>query len=817
MLTAFERRIEKNMYVISSPIFRKTNIMTSLLIPILAISMLTIGIPLMTTQTSMATNFAKLSPTLLNEIMTRGETSINVLIETSTSEYSSIITDINGLGGGVNYQFKYVDALSATVPANKIAQLASNKDIVKICLDVERSVASGPGESLMSPTGVGDLDSLLAEPSTLNTEGFEAISITAEELSGSDPANYWNPWGMGAATGHVWEETNYGLDSLAVIIDTGMWTGHWMFWGTDVIGGVDMSYDAGDPVYGGWDNPNNHWHGGHVAGILASTGGIVVPPGHLLALSIELHSGMTLPTLPDGSKIIWLLGMAPASSLYIVKTFDHTGGSIPIYMVLAGMEHALDLKLVEGYDVDIVSMSLGGPTLYDGRDVEDQLVDTMTENGITLVTSCGNAGPASMTVGSPGSANTAISVGVAANPVNTRVYWDYQVYGVLGIGYYLFTSDDPQIYAYSSRGPTSDGRLKPTISATGMMVLSAFTTGGDPFGLAFASGTSMACPAVSGGIALLNAFSEMHELGASPEDYRQAITNGAIWLEGYSERDQGAGYLYVEDALWHFESDTSYGDVAPPLPKKASLMDITNIPIVGEGVYETSIENLAPGLNKEFIFEITEATDSIRLDMTNVWLNPDEDLGLNSFEVYIQSAKRTYYAYYIETANVWGDASFYITDDETTWSGPVTGVYWHTGTRQIEPGYMKIVIENDFTSYEVISCDIKITVTAAEPKPDITIRGRLAEGEWTGWMKIDVPPGTEKAIIELYWINDWSKYPTSDMDMVIYWDEGYNFAGATWKAPERVILEDPTILYLYVEAYTLYVDTERFEVRIFFI
>ena len=803
------------MFGISVYRFQRRNIAVGLLIPMLAISILTLGIQL-TTHTSMATNFAKLSPTLLNEIMTRGDAPINVIVETCASEYSSIIKEINSLGGVVNHEFKYINALSASVPANKIAQLANNNDVVKIYYDVERNVASGPGESIMTPTGVGDLDSLLAEPTTLNTEGFETISITAEELVGSDPSNYWNPWGMGAATSTVWEETNYGMDSIVVIIDTGMWTGHWMFWGTDVFGGVDMSYDVGDPIYDGWSNPNNHYHGGHVAGIVASTGGIVVPPGDPLALSIELYSGMTLPTDPiTGDKTIWLLGMAPASSLYIVKVFDHTGGGIPESMVLAGMEHALDLKLVEGYDVDAVSMSLGGATLYDGRDVEDQLVDTITVHGITLVAAAGNDGPASMTTGSPGSANTAITVGAAANPVNTRVYWD-DVYVALGIGYSLFTSDDPQIYAFSSRGPSSDGRLKPTISATGMMVLSAYIPAG-PFGLAWASGTSMACPAVSGGIALLNAFSEMHELGASPEDYRQAITSGAIWLDGYTEYDQGAGYLYVEDALTKLEKDKSYGDKARPLPKKARLTDITNIPIVGEGVYETSIENLAPGLNKEFIFEITEATDSIKLDLTNVWLNPDEDLGLNSFEVYIQSAKRTTYAYYIETANVWGDASFYITDDATTWSGPVTGVYTDGYTRAIEPGYMKIVIENDFTSYGVASCDIKITVTAAEaPTPDVEISGRLAQGEWTGWMGIDVPPGTEKAIIELWWVNDWTKYPTSDMDMIIYWDMGYNTAGATLRSPERVVLDNPTILYLYVEAYLIFAKTERFEVRIYF-
>ena len=373
----------------------------------LLISMFTV-ISLVTTQTNIgiAPSIAKLSPTILEKITTLGNAPVNVLIETFGRDYSNVINAIDALGGTVGHKFKYVNALSATLPANRIAQLASNNDIVKIYLDVERNVASSSDESLMTPTGVGDLDSLLAEPTMLATEGYEVTSVAPEELIASDPANYWNPWGMGAATSDVWEKTNYGMDSLAVIIDTGIWTGHWMFWETDVIDGVDLSFDV-DTELEGWDMATNHYHGSHVAGILASTGGIVVPPDDLLALSIELYSGMTLPIDPDtGGKIIWLLGMAPASSLYIVKVFDHTGGSIPESMVIAGMEYALDLKLVEGVDIDIISMSLGGATIFDGRDIEDQLVDIITANGITLVAAAGNDGPASMTVGSPGSAYT---------------------------------------------------------------------------------------------------------------------------------------------------------------------------------------------------------------------------------------------------------------------------------------------------------------------------------------------------------------------------------------------------------------------------
>ena len=48
-------------------------------------------------------------------------------------------------------------------------------------------------------------------------------------------------------------------------------------------------------------------------------------------------------------------------------------------------------------------MSLGGSTVFAGRDLFDTAVDVMLEHGIVPVISAGNAGPSSLTVGSPGS------------------------------------------------------------------------------------------------------------------------------------------------------------------------------------------------------------------------------------------------------------------------------------------------------------------------------------------------------------------------------------------------------------------------------
>jgi len=383
----------------------------------------------------------------------------------------------------------------------------------------------------------------------------------------------------------------------------------------------------------------------------------------------------------------------------------------------------------------------------------------------------------------------------------------------------MFTSPTPQIYAGSSRGPTSDGRVKPTLAATGQHVYSAYITGGAT-GMAWASGTSMATPAIAGATSLLNAYSEMNNLGASPEDYKQALTGGAVWLPGYGVYDQGAGYLNAAYALRVLEADTSYGDVAPPLPEEASLVDLSNIPITIHGVYTTSIINLPPGRKQEYIFHAGETTDSIRLDVTNV-VRGNNPLGLNSFEVYIQGAKRTRSDYYVSGANVIGNSYFYITDDTITWSTPpfTPEPTFSRSIHPIEPGYIKVVIENDWTSYDLASADITITVTKAKKTPaTITYSGLIWPEQIIGWIAVNVPLGTTKAIVELWWTHNWNTYPSADLDLYIFWNGAMDLRAATSNSPERAILIGPTGTILFqIEGYLIYTGREPFELRITFV
>jgi hypothetical protein len=438
----------------------------------------------------------------------------------------------------------------------------------------------------------------------------------------------------------------------------------------------------------------------------------------------------------------------------------------------------------------------------------------MTANGITLVAAASNDGPASMTIGAPGTAYTAITAGAAEDPIHSKSFFDY-VYRSNGIGDYMFVSPTPVVADFSSRGPTADGRSKPTLSATGSFVLSAYPTGGTQ-SVAWGSGTSMATPAISGATALINSYSEMNALGASPEDYRQALTAGAVWMPDFTLYEQGAGYLNAANALAALEADTSYGDVVAPLPEEGSLMDISNIPIVTAGTYTASVSNVKPEHRVEFVFQVTEYTDSIRVDVSNIDLG-NNILGLNSLGIYIQGAKRTTSDYFVNGALMLDDSSFYITDDATTFTGTFLSDVT-TMSHVIEPGYVKVVLMTYYQSFDSASADITITVTKAKPpNPNVVIKGAVFQGSSVGWVRVPVPAGTTKAIVELWWSHSWQTYPTNDLDLIIYVNGAYNLGAATYNSPERVIINNPVgNMYFLIDGYTVYVGRQPFELRIKF-
>lgn len=751
---------------------------------------------------------AKISPSVL-QALGSGQDRLDVLIATA-GEPGALVASLEALGGTATYAFEYVDALAASVPSASLLDLARSPLVSKVYLDVERSVAASPS--------MEGLDATLRSETRFPMDDVEFTTLSEEEIGLLEPNTYYNYVAMNADD--VWAQGSLGQSSLAVIIDTGIWSNHFMLRGS-LVGGVDMSPDVGTE-FQGFDRKTNHWHGSHVAGILAGHGAILLKSGHPLLQAIKRYSDLNPQDATQfgfpGFKIVPLLGLAPFTGLYIIKVFPHTGAGVSESRIIAAIEHAIDLKVDQGVDVDIISMSLGGANLFDGRDLEDQTVDVASSVGITVVSAAGNDGPAPMSVSSPGTAHSGVAAAAAAHPVNTKVFWDWSL-GSPGIGQQLFVSDTPQIIYFSSRGPTSDGRMKPDLAATGIFVLSAFPSPGSPNGLAFASGTSMATPAVSGAVSLLTTFAEALLPAAAPEDFKQALRAGASDLPGYGVRDEGSGFLDAGAALQALRADASLGDTASPLPPAADLADITNLVLEDGDEFTMAIENLAPGIAHTFVFAVREDTSAITVSLSDVDLRTRNPLGLNSFEVYIQSAKRTTYAYYIDSANAFGDASFTVTDQETTWSGAVAGVFFDPFTRRapIEPGFVKVVIENDWTSAGPASGTLRIAMAEEPaPAPDLELTGSVADGNVVTF-NLKLPKGATGLVVELWWANDWSVYPTADLDLVIEVKRTFNFDGATLNAPERAAATDlPKVVKLHVVGFTVWEAGESFSLRVTF-
>jgi subtilisin family serine protease len=238
----------------------------------------------------------------------------------------------------------------------------------------------------------------------------------------------------------VWQAGFDGTGVKVAVLDTGVDSTH-----PDMAGTVLEARD-----FSGSANTQDHFgHGTHVA-------------------STILGRGL-------GSAIV-RKGVAPRAKLLVGKVLGDDGyGSES--MIIEGMEWAA------AAGADVVNMSLGGAG-SDGTDPMSQAVNELTaEHGTLFVISAGNSGPGGFTIGSPGVAAAALTVGAVDR--------------------------NEGLADFSSRGPREgDYGVKPEITAPGVGIVAARaagTTMGDVVDQRYvaASGTSMAAPHVAGSAALL--------------------------------------------------------------------------------------------------------------------------------------------------------------------------------------------------------------------------------------------------------------------------------------------------------------------------
>ena len=138
-------------------------------------------------------------------------------------------------------------------------------------------------------------------------------------------------------------------------------------------GGHDVIDGDGDPMETNNINGQGTLHGTHVAGIIAANGR--------------------------------MKGVAPEATILAYRALG-PGGMGSTEQVVAAIDQAIEDR------VDILNLSLGNNV--NGPDLPISVaINHAVEHGITAVTSSGNSGPKMWTVGSPGTASKAISVGAS--------------------------------------------------------------------------------------------------------------------------------------------------------------------------------------------------------------------------------------------------------------------------------------------------------------------------------------------------------------------------------------------------------------------
>lgn len=287
-------------------------------------------------------------------------------------------------------------------------------------------------------------------------------------------------------------------DVVIAVIDTGIDNTHVDLDGGKVIGWKDFVKGQTSPY-------DDNGHGTHVASIAAGSG--------------------------DGNANY--KGVAYGAALVGVKVLDRRGSGT-MSTVDAGIEWVVQNKDV--YGINVINLSLGTSGSSDGTDSTSVAVNNAVANGINVVVAAGNSGPARYTIGSPGAAASAITVGAMADV------------GEMGFN----------LTSFSSRGPTADGRIKPDIAAPGYNITAAAK--GTTNGYITYSGTSMATPYTAGVIALM--------IDANPSISTSTVKSTLMnttqgWGPAGTDIDYGAGRLQAYDAV---KSAGGFSGTGPTVP-----------------------------------------------------------------------------------------------------------------------------------------------------------------------------------------------------------------------------------------------------------
>ncbi|EYE87883.1 hypothetical protein Q428_10910 [Fervidicella metallireducens AeB] len=355
---------------------------------------------------------------------------------------------------------------------------------------------------------------------------------------------------------------------------------------------VNLSYDGNS-------------HGTHVAGDAAANGYKDLP---FINKTVKDAKGNLVT---DGT----IKGTAPGAQIMALRVFQSDGGTPEsAYMM------AMDYAAKNG--ADVVNMSIGSlPDINDGNEPAAVLINILSKKyGTVFCLSAGNSGPALNSTGVPGVSEWAFTVGA---------------YNAAWLNYGAPEIEDGLWY-FSSRGPTEDGRLKPTFVAPGSMisampmwygeVIREGQQGSGMFvGYGRMEGTSMASPYAAGiSAALIQAIKEK-DIPYHPLVLKEAIfetSNKEIDGKIHTPVEIGGGLIDPDKALDYLNNLKLKGLNQDELKNTNGYIDRNEIVLKTEFDYSEKLTYKPEGL----YVRSGDIPDEVKLTISNT---KDRDLNIN--------------------------------------------------------------------------------------------------------------------------------------------------------------------------------------------
>jgi subtilisin family serine protease len=794
--------------------------------------------------------YMRFKPTLISAVLLsllmpgsprlQGAEGDEALIVECNRPCNAVTAAVAAAGGVVTQQYQNVDAIAVRVPRGSVPALVSVAGADAVRKDVEIAQPR--------PLELTDVTGQLAMPQALDDAAAAAVSS-------AQPANYnYNLAFTNVAPLHA--AGKRGQFVTVAVIDSGTVNLPDFFpLSGSIIGGetfVCGLHDAPCSVPDSEDklSATHHENGSHgtmTAEMVAAHAAFVFANTSRFVRALNLYApGSAIPcssTMPPPcnatQSVVPMTGTAPAARIYAMKVFPATGGGAPESRVIAAMDRAFTLRLnfndndirscpnfpspiASGtgsesdpfvyckLKIDVVNLSLGGATLFAGRSTLDRLTLKMLDVGITVVTSAGNDGPPAMTGGSPGTGFGSLTVGAASTAVHERVLRDLQ-FNTTGFGAIYRPTTHTQTAYFSARGPTADGRIDPDIIANGFAdyvhaYLAVDATGQlvdcrEPGAVpgtcmprvVFASGTSFSSPTVAGAAAVLR--------GAHPTrnatQIRNALQRSANpnKLGDNSTRiDQGNGVVDVAAADALLTSGNVSSQV-PDLPvdddddKEDALgaggkSVLRNVERAGFDIvnfrsnrYSARIPDLKPGeVAQVFVpSDVLTSNFTVTINQITPELPPGQQNQLFGDDILYQIADAP--------TSTLVDRGFGFVADAVTVDVP-----------NPQTGLVRVAIMGDWTNAGRVSATVTITRTRKFDGLPTTVGSVAKEVDI---IEVDVPAGTANVVFELGWKQNWARYPTNDLDLVVFDPAGNRYTDESLQglnSPERIEIKGPLVV-----------------------